>query len=493
MKKLLIMVTLLLISVPGYSDTDSSLKNMMSSAATRAGGALTFTDPSMISKGDIGGFNRTALDLGGLRFRTPVESFNLVSFQKPNISAGCNGIDITLGSFSFLSKDELIAMFRSIASNALTYAFGTAIKNMCPDCWSLMNSLQDKMQDLNQMFSNTCATAKCLLEDGCRTEGIGNMACVFSTGYINSSDYSDCKDNAKEEGETAKEVALMKANEASGEKIPFMMGNMTIEMIKSDMPDLETKLDAFNELLGLGLSSNELILSILGTIIIDDSGDVGAPIEGILDFNDLFQNSGDEINPGDLTTQVLKCEGDDDYGTSTTFVCVKVASTDLKRTAVKVDQFIESKLTNLVNALNTFTDVSLTSLTPMETYLLNYIEKHLVNAMLLGRLEKDSEVAASLIKAKGPYIADQLKVDLSTSIINLAKIMVVKGNQNKSTTLSSQYLSARIKELAGQRDGIMQKSQYDPFAAKNEKSWLDLKDRYSISISKKIADIASKR
>jgi hypothetical protein len=487
MKVLILIVTSVLISFQTYADTDSSLKSMMSSAATRAGGSLTFTSAASISKNDIGGFNRTAVDLGGMRFRTPVESFNVVSYTKPNISAGCNGVDLTLGSFSFLSKDELIAMFRSIASNALTYAFGQAIKGMCPDCWTMMNSLQTKMQDLNQMFSNTCSTAICMRDEGCRTESLGNTACLFTSGWTKDNDYSGCKDKAKENGDHAAKIARIKDNEAAGEKAPFMMGNMTYQMIENVSVDIASKVDAFRSIFKMQMSSQELLMSLIGTVIIDENGNVSPPIEATLNFSDLFNNAGDETNPGDLTTKFLDCIDDATFSEKT-YECFVVKQADVARDVIKVDEFIAQRMSRLVVAISDFTDATLTSLSPMELYILNYIEPHLINAIIIGD-PGDKELSIDLIKEKAPYIAARLKDDFSTAIVNLLKGIVQQGHKNQDSLGANELLNTRLKELKAQQEKFQEESKAELKSIAKSEAWLVLKRNYSVSMANKIADL----
>lgn len=490
MKTFLMIFMYLVICLPTFADTDSSLKDMMSSAATRAGGSMTFTSAAAISKGDIAGFNRTAVDLGGMRFRTPVESFNVVSFTKPNLAAGCNGVDLTLGSFSFLSKDELIAMFRSIASNALTYAFGQAIKGMCPDCWTMMNSLQAKMQDLNQMYSNTCSTAICMNESGCRTEMVGNTACLFTAGWTQDTDYSDCKDKAKEGGDHAAKMSRIKDNEAAGEKAPFMIGNMTYQMIENGSLDIATKLNAFRSIFNIQMSSQELLMSMIGTVIIDENGSVGDPMEATLNFSDLFNNAGDETNPGDLTTKFLDCTEDMTFS-GKTYECFVVKQADVARDVIKVDEFIAQRMVKLVTAISDFTDATLNALSPMEMYILNYIEPHLINAIIIGEAG-DKELSVDLIKQKAPYIAARLKDDFSTAIVNLLKGIVQQGHINKDTQGAGAFLNNRLKELKDQQEKFREESKEELKAIAKSQAWLELKKNYSVSMASKIADLMDK-
>ena len=61
--------------------------------------------------------------------------------------------------------NQFVDLMRAVASNAAGYAFQLAINAMCPDCGNVMSDLQKKVQQLNQMFSNSCQLAQGLVND----------------------------------------------------------------------------------------------------------------------------------------------------------------------------------------------------------------------------------------------------------------------------------------------------------------------------------------
>ena len=59
--------------------------------------------------------------------RTPIRSVNVVSFDPPRFAAGCGGIDMYMGSFSFINGDQIVATLRAIGQNAKGLLFKMAI------------------------------------------------------------------------------------------------------------------------------------------------------------------------------------------------------------------------------------------------------------------------------------------------------------------------------------------------------------------------------
>ena len=111
------------------------------------------------------GQRRGFISAGSVVSRNRVMNTNRVSFVPPSFSAGCGGIDLFGGSFSFINMSQFVNLMRAVASNAAGYAFQLAINAMCPDCGNVMSDLQKKVQQLNQMFSNSCQLAQGLVND----------------------------------------------------------------------------------------------------------------------------------------------------------------------------------------------------------------------------------------------------------------------------------------------------------------------------------------
>lgn len=96
---------------------------------------------------------------GGVTLRTPIKPINLVAFDPPRWSAGCSGLDIYGGSFTFIDAQQFTALLRNIMNNATGLLFKAAIGLIDPYINGLLSEFQKIMQDLNALSSNTCAIA----------------------------------------------------------------------------------------------------------------------------------------------------------------------------------------------------------------------------------------------------------------------------------------------------------------------------------------------
>lgn len=104
--------------------------------------------------------NGITLTGGYAEVRTPLSGMNVISFSPPDISAGCGGINLYMGSFHFINGQEFLALLRTIGQEALGYAFQLAIDAMCHQCGALLSSIEKTIQDMNNALHNTCQLAQ---------------------------------------------------------------------------------------------------------------------------------------------------------------------------------------------------------------------------------------------------------------------------------------------------------------------------------------------
>lgn len=116
---------------------------------------------------------RRGVFTGGQAFiGNDVKRVDVVSAAAPSYSAGCGGIDIFGGSFSFINADEMIETFQAIGSNAIGYGVKLALNNMCTSCEQVMTSLEKTAQSINKLNIDSCQAA----------EGIVNASVDFASG-----------------------------------------------------------------------------------------------------------------------------------------------------------------------------------------------------------------------------------------------------------------------------------------------------------------------
>src|SRR5574337_1610945 len=99
------------------------------------------------------GQRRGVITGGSMVARNRVMSANMVSFVPPSFSAGCGGIDLFSGSFSFINMNQFVDLMRAVAANAAGYAFQMA-QGLVNDAASLLpGKVQNDMKMSTISFS----------------------------------------------------------------------------------------------------------------------------------------------------------------------------------------------------------------------------------------------------------------------------------------------------------------------------------------------------
>lgn len=146
-----IVALVLLFSAKSQADLSNLFDNIRSN----------HTSASSTSNGRSNG-----ISLGGYSMRNKISNAPIVSFRPPSLNAGCNGVDFFAGSFSIISKDQIVQTMRGIAQGAATYAFGLAIDSLCATCAQNMKDLQEKLDEINKWSIDSCKASQDLVDGG---------------------------------------------------------------------------------------------------------------------------------------------------------------------------------------------------------------------------------------------------------------------------------------------------------------------------------------
>jgi len=282
----------------------ASIQSEMQSWFNQMGGYGNVTGAQVVQ-----GQTTTVYTGGSMYMRTPIRNYQLASIAPPSIRAGCGGIDLFAGSFSFINSEQLTALLRNIANNAVGYAFMMAVKSISPDLADLLQYLQDQSSKINGMNLNSCQLA-----EGITTATLGPLmsdkkeqANAQGTGSLLSNLWPDSFqsfDQWRQDKNAKKQARQQAANADANLKEILEPGNVVWKALqKTDTPD-ELK---------------ELMMSLVGTIIIIPPGDTGnengdKPLWRYIGptgvkFAD-FVGYPESATKGDIT--LLRCGGDPD-------------------------------------------------------------------------------------------------------------------------------------------------------------------------------------
>lgn len=231
---------------------------------------------------------------GSVQVRNRIVDTNLVTFSPPSFQSGCGGVDLFGGSFSYVSGDQIVPLLKAVASNAVGYAFQIGLSAICETCMGAIETMQKKVQALNQHFGNSCQLAQGIVNDG-----------LDAAGYKRHSDASliSAASGAAEDIFGAQSSdALGDAQEAAPEEVAEQItGNIVWRALVQQ--NAESRF-AFGD-----LSLLEVMMNITGTIIITPPADDGegstTPLVHIPPNYQLFDAM---LDGGDIT--LFGCGGD---------------------------------------------------------------------------------------------------------------------------------------------------------------------------------------
>ena len=194
------LVQMLVPAAPATADVGGAMDRFVADA----GGAANVTGPSAFQGQSAGYYT-----LGNVWTRFPQKTTNLANLQLPSARAGCGGIDLFAGSFSFINSSEIVAMLKAVANNAVGFAFKLAIDTVCPECSKVMDEFAQKAQLMNNLNISSCESAQALvgsmwpkgdLADKAICEAIGNSDGIFS-------DYAAAKHGCGSKGERSSTIS----------------------------------------------------------------------------------------------------------------------------------------------------------------------------------------------------------------------------------------------------------------------------------------------
>src|SRR5690625_3342318 len=123
------------------------------------GGYNNVTKPGVVE-----GATRGVVTGGNITIRQPIKTMGGWSFDPPDVSAGCGGIDLYGGNLSFPDKEQYVQMGRAIIGNIGGAAFRMALRQTCELCDSIMSSIQDTVNALNFDNMSSCQIANQMVE-----------------------------------------------------------------------------------------------------------------------------------------------------------------------------------------------------------------------------------------------------------------------------------------------------------------------------------------
>lgn len=312
------LIALLTASLPTYASVSDDLSNFFN----KSGYASNVTSPMAFESQASGYFGG-----GSLFVRSQVREYRLVHLSMPTYRAGCGGIDLFTGSFSFLSHEKLVDLGKQVMNDAGAYAVDVMLASTVPQLKDVRDNLINLEQKANQSNINSCHMAQNLVggifpktaesqqkickDINTQTGALADYAkaqqeCSMEKGY------NEAMDKASKDESTKKRVILNK--------------NLVWSMLKE------------NPLFSSDRELAEMMMSLTGTYIIDKQGKV-TNVPSLANSADLI-NALVGNNSGVKSAQIWHCNDNN---------CMSV---DLKTIDIPEDKTLTYKIRNILTELN---------------------------------------------------------------------------------------------------------------------------------------------
>lgn len=267
---------------------------------------------------------------GSLFARDQIRQYQLVTLDLPSYKAGCGGIDLYMGSMSFLSKDNMVALGKSIMTNGTVYAFDLALATTVPEIKYVKDGLQQVEQFVNHANINSCETAQTFIGGiWPKTEASQKKICkdqgtMGKEGYF--SDYVKARMECS--GTKHDEVMAAASNDPARQQQVIYNRNIVWSLLKS-----KSFLAGDDELC-------EMIMSLTGTVIIDKAGHI-QQVPSLANSRNLIKALIGRDDGGVDKAKIWQC-GEKDAN------CMTVT---LKDITIKEENTLRFKINNLLSKI----------------------------------------------------------------------------------------------------------------------------------------------
>lgn len=201
---------------------------------------------------------------GSLMLRGNVENATMFEVMPPNYSFGCGSIDLFGGAFSFINKEQFLALVNNVGKQSIAFGIQIAMQTAAPQVKSVLDQLMGAIQDMNSLNINSCNAAASLLGGVLpKTQATSSTLCE-SIGISKNkfSDYAAARQGCGADGKAAE------INQDKNDEFKGLLG---------DEYNLAWKALNNSKMFSSDHKLAELFMSISGSIIMKKHGKQASP------------------------------------------------------------------------------------------------------------------------------------------------------------------------------------------------------------------------
>lgn len=394
-----------------------------------AGTAANVTGPSAYQGQSAGYYTG-----GNLWSRFPQKNVQPFNLQMPSVRAGCGGIDVFAGSFSFINASEMVAMLKATANNAVGFAFKLAIDSVSPQISKVMGEFSQAAQQMNQMNISSCEAAQGLV-GGIWPKMDGARSTICAAVGQSSGRFSDWARSRQGCGPEGEREATLAANTdaATRDLTPGTPRNYTWEALRRSSAFGSTRAGGTGYNFDPGFS--EYIMTVVGTVITNVNSTDGSGIRYFGPAEEAVVTALLDGTAGATPVEVLKCDTED--------LCLNPTKTSLTVPAtVALRQRVRTMIVSMNDKIRT--DRALDN---AEKQLLNMTSLPLYKMLMVQALAHSGFTSDEL-----DTLAEIVSVNLLSAIIDnmldrvgQASVHIPDADQTTAETWRRQLAEAREK------------------------------------------------
>ncbi len=390
--RLLILSTALLITSPA---SQSYVGADVNSFFNEMGYGANFTPPGVYEGQAAGYFTG-----GGLTLRAPSRNYQLASMQAPSYRAGCSGVDLYGGGFSYINSSQLVAALRNVGQNASSYAFMLGLRVISPQITNVLEWVREKAEMINQLNINSCEAAATMVGSFMGMDAKENSQCVL-TRYGNGDSMEEARQACGAGGQRNSTLAGSSLN-----SVAFTRGNIAWRVMWNNMFLRDDK------------RLMEMMMNLSGTVILnkdlanENSATTTTTLPSILNTNraELLN----ALLDGTQSMEIQGCVNDTSEMECTTLIPKTIqlgANNGLKDRVAIVMNTIADKIRNRQSLSNT--ELGLLGATRIPIYKILNVASAMSDTVVATQADKYADIVAKDILFA--YINDLLDMVVSSS------------------------------------------------------------------------------
>lgn len=376
---------------------------------------------------------------GSLFLRTPNKTYQLAAVEFPGAKAGCGGIDLWGGSYSFLSGEELKNLLKNITSALPGIAFQVALESVSPLLGGLSKWGNGLQTMVNNARINSCETAKALVSTAAEATGFdAQEACAKLAVQMGlESDANAARKRCQKDRPGILASARKSGDADIRAQAPFV-GNLVWRALKA-VDNLDDK-------------GRELIMSVIGTTIYYPEEARRAPLNvppTIQSATNLLYGQGD-AGDGKIYVQLLRCNN---------YVECDAVTVDNNYKHVPFTRYVENLMRSMSDKIEARTPIPNNS---PEVGFVNSTSEPVWRMLSIGKTIPGSGLAESLIQEYKEIIAADyayqfLDRNFRLGIAALGRTWTLNSEQTKDVNSIRSTANRVLVQLAQEKTALYAK------------------------------------